>query len=219
MTFFMVTSGFWKGTIALNAKYKKSHLCYHPGMTERILPAPPLHTLFVSRETSKCPLLSEMITLGHNLQDFGLTDKDTGILSMDYGKRLLINAKNVDLRTITQQDIVEIVDYDPLKNILMVIGLNDPSFETPVHWIIQKARHDVNAILQITSKNLYERFQNQFPTTKNDTKPGTLERAKEILQTLRTGKTILLQNEGIIFVGINTKEIQKTLNRYREEFK
>ncbi len=188
-------------------------------MTERIFPAPPLRTLFVSRETCKCPLLSEMITLGHTLQDFGLTDKDTGILSMDYGKRLLINAKNVDLRTITEQDIVEIVDYDPLKNIMMVIGLNDPSFETPVHWIVQKARHDVNAVLQITSKNLYERFQNRFPTTENDTKPGTLERAKEILQTLRKGKIILLQNEGIMFVGINTKEIQKELNRYLEVIK
>ncbi|HIH28437.1 MAG TPA: class II aldolase/adducin family protein [Thermoplasmata archaeon] len=185
-------------------------------MTERILPAPALHTLFVSRETSNCPLLSEMITLGQSLQDFGLTDKERGILSLDYGKRLLINAKNVDLKKITQSDVVEIVDYDPLKNIMMVIGLNNPALETPVHWIIQKARQDVNAILQINSTTLFEKLKHTLPTTENDTKPGTLERAKDILRTLQKGKTILIKNEGIVFVGMNRKQIHDTLRRYLE---
>lgn len=183
-------------------------------MNKRILPAPTLHTLFVSRETSNCPLLSEMITLGQGLQEFGLTDTEKGILSLDYGKRLLINATNVDIKKITQPDIVEIIDYDPLKHIMMVIGLNDPSVETPVHWIIQKARHDVNAVLQINSTSVFERFQTMLPVTEKETQPGTLERAKEILRTLRNGKTILIKNEGILFVGMTAKEIHTTLRNY-----
>jgi len=111
---------------------------------------------------------------------------------------------------------VEIVDYDPLKNIMMVIGLNDPTLETPVHWIIQKARHDVNAVLQINSTSLFERFQDKLPTTEKATQPGTLDRAKEILRTLRHGKTILIKNEGIVFVGINVKEIHDALLTYLE---
>lgn len=185
-------------------------------MTEQILPAPVLQTLFVSRETSKCPLLTDMIRLGQNLQDMGLMDEETGILSLDYGKRLLINAKNTDLKKVTQSDIVEIVDYDPLKNIMMVIGLNNPTIESPVHWIIQKARQDVNAILQINSTTLYKKLQHTLPSTEKETKPGTLERAKEILRTLQKGKTILIKNEGIIFVGINGKEILKILPKYLE---
>jgi hypothetical protein len=183
-------------------------------MNERILPSPSLHILFVSRETSKCPLISDMITLGQSLQELGLTDKETGSISLDYGRRLLINAQNVDIKKMTQQDIVEIVDYDPLKNIMMVIGLNDPTRETPVHWIIQKARHDVNAILQIKSTALFERYQKKLPTTEKETKPATLERAKEILKTLQNGKTILIRNEGILFAGINGKEIHDAIQRY-----
>jgi hypothetical protein len=183
-------------------------------MNERILPSPSLHILFVSRETSKCPLISDMITLGQSLQELGLTDKETGSISLDYGRRLLINAQNVDIKKMTQQDIVEIVDYDPLKNIMMVIGLNDPTRETPVHWIIQKARHDVNAILQIKSTALFERFQKKLPTTEKETQPATLERAKEILKTLQKGKTILIHNEGILFAGINGKEIHDAIQRY-----
>ena len=183
-------------------------------MNEKILPSPVLQTLFVSRETSNCPLISEMITLGQRLEELGLADKETGIVSLDYGKRLLINAKNVDVKKMKQHDVVEIIDYDPLKNIMMVIGTKDPCLETPVHWIIQKARHDINALLQINSTILFEKLKETLPTTEKETQPIALDRAKEILKTLRNGKTILIKNEGILFTGINIKEIQTALLNY-----
>jgi hypothetical protein len=179
-------------------------------MNERILPSPVLQTVFVSRETSNCPLISEMIKIGKKLEEIGLADKETGIVSLNYGKRLLINA-NINIKKMNQQDIVEIVDYDPLKNVMMVIGSKDPCLETPVHWIVQKARYDINALLQINSITLFERLKGTLPTTENETKPITLDRAKDILKTLRTGKTILIKNEGILFVGINITEIQDAL--------
>jgi len=183
-------------------------------MTERILPGPALQTFFVSRETSNCPLISEMIKLGQRLEEIGLADKETSIVSLDYGKRLLINAKNIDLKKMTQHDVVEIVDYDPLKNILMVIGIKDPCVETPVHWIIQKARHDINALLQVNSTTLFEKLKGTLPTTEKESPSLTLDHAKEILKTLRTGKTILIKNEGILFGGINIKEIHDTVLTY-----
>lgn len=183
-------------------------------MNERILPSPALQTLFVSRETSNCPLIAEMIKLGQSLQNLGLTDKETGIISLDYGKRLLINAKHIDIKKMTQQDVVEIVDYDALKNVMMVIGPKDPSLETPIHWIIQKARHDINALLQLNSPALYERFQKALPTTEKDIQMDSLERAKDILKTFRNGKTILLKNQGMFFAGINIKEITDALQHY-----
>jgi len=183
-------------------------------MNERILPSPVLQTLFVSRETSNCPLISEMIKLGQRLEELGLADKETGIVSLDYGRRLLINAKNIDVKKMKQHDVVEIVDYDPLKNIMMVIGTKEPCSETPVHWIIQKARHDINALLQINSTTLYEKLKETLPTTEKETQPATLDRAKEILTMLRNGKTILIKNEGILFAGINIKEIQEALLKY-----
>jgi hypothetical protein len=185
-------------------------------MNERILPSPTLQTLFISREVSNCPLIAEMIKLGQRLEELGLTDKEIGIMSMDYGKRLLINAKNVDIKKMTQHDVVEIVDYEPLKNIMMVIGPKEPDMETSVHWIIQKARYDINAILQIKSKALFEKFQKTLPTTENETPPASLEQAKEILKTLRNGKIILIKNEGILFAGINMKEIRDALRTYLE---
>jgi hypothetical protein len=120
----------------------------------------------------------------------------------------------VNLQQISQEDVVEIVDYDPLKNIMMVIGPKDPSLETPVHWIIQKARVDINVLLQFNSPSLYEQFQGKFPATEKDTKPATLERAKEILKILRTNKIILLQNKGVLFTGLTINEVISTLDKY-----
>lgn len=183
-------------------------------MHERILPCPSIQTLFISRELSTCPILSELIGLGRTLEELGVTDKQRVILSMDYGKRLLINAKNVDIRMITQQDVIEIVDYDPLKNIMMVIGPKDPDTETPVHWIVQKARRDINALVQIYNPDLVKKFQNTLPMTEKTTSSTFLERAKEILKTLQKGKTILINNEGILSAGINMNEAQENLRTY-----
>ena len=183
-------------------------------MDERILPSPIQQIIFVSRETSNCPLIAEMIRLGHRLKELGVPENDVGIMSLDYGKRLLINGKNMDIKKLSHPDVVEIVDYDPLKNIMMVIGTKDPCLETPVHWIIQKARHDINALLQINSTTLFEKLKETLPTTEKETQPATLDHAKEILKTLRTGKTILIKNEGILFAGINIKEIQEALLNY-----
>jgi hypothetical protein len=188
-------------------------------MNERILPSPMLQTLFISRETSNCPLISEMIKLGKKLEEIGLADKETGIVSLNYGKRLLINAKNIDVKQMKQHDVVEIVDYDPLKNIMMVIGTKDPCLETPMHWIVQKARHDINALLQINSTTLFEKLKGTLPTTEKETQPITLDHAKEILKTLQKGKTILIKNRGILFAGINIQEIQDALLKYLGEHK
>jgi hypothetical protein len=61
---------------------------------------------------------------------------------------------------------------------------------------------------------LFEKLKETLPTTEKETKPIALDRAKEILKTLRNGKTILIKNEGIIFAGINIKEIQDALIKY-----
>ena len=185
-------------------------------MNERILPNPVQQIIFVSRETSNCPLIAEMIRLGHRLQELGVPESDVGIVSLDYGKRLLINGKNMDIKKMSQPDVVEIVDYDPLKNIMMVIGTKDPCLQTPVHWIIQKARHDINALLQINSKALVERLKGALPMTENEKTTGSLDQVKEILKTLRNGKTIIIRNEGILFAGINIQEIEHALQTHLE---
>ena len=183
-------------------------------MTEKTLPSPPLQVLFVSRETSKSPLFGELVKIGHLLERHGVSTHETGIMSYDYGRRLINTAKNIDVKQMTQADIVEIADYDPLKNIMLVIGTKEPPQDAAVHWIIQKARHDINILLQLKSPTLVTKLKGTLPSTEKETPPGTLDRAKELLTTLRQGKTILIQRDEILFAGINIQELEKTIALY-----
>jgi hypothetical protein len=187
-------------------------------MTERILPSPALQVLFVSRETSKSPLFNDMVKIGRTLEQYIEPTRETAMVSYDYGRRLIITGKNTDVTQMSQADIVEIVDYDPLKNIMLVIGTKEPCQEAPVHWIIQKARHDINMLLQVHSPSLVRRLKDLLPSTEEVTSPGTLDRAKEFLKTLRKGKTILIPyDDDILFAGINLQEIEKSIAFYLKE--
>lgn len=148
-------------------------------MIQPNLPTGLFQTFYVSKEASNCPLLIDMIRIGRTLETLGIPEDGYGTISMKYGKRLLINAKHADIRQLTQQDILEIVDYDPIKRVMLVIGTREPPLETPVHWIIQKARHDITILLEITSPSILHKFPENLPSTEQNTPLGTLERVRK----------------------------------------
>ncbi|MDH7517599.1 MAG: class II aldolase/adducin family protein [Candidatus Thermoplasmatota archaeon] len=188
-------------------------------MDDKNIMIPCFQTFFVSREQSNCPILPEMIKLGKNLKEKGLLKDTKGIISLGYGRRVLINSNNLDIGNIKKEDILEVVDYDPAKKNLLVIGQNEPNIETPVHWIVISARNDVNAIVQLNNEKLAEKFEKKLPTTEKEQPPGTLELAKEVLKTLRKGKNIVIKNKAIFFVGASFKEIEESIIKIFEENK
>ena len=178
-------------------------------MIERNIAPVLFQTFFVSRENSVSPMIVDIIKLGKKFEELSLKEAECNI-SLSYGKHLLINARDVNVEHMKQQDIVEIVDYDPIKNIVLAIGKKYPCIETPVHWIIQKARHDVHAVVEIRSKKLYETCCNHLPVTEK-TPCGTIDRAKTVLKTLQNEKNICIQDEGILLAGLHLKEIEDSL--------
>ncbi len=168
----------------------------------------PFQTFFVSREISNCPLIADIIKLSKKIDELGITDNKDYSISLAYGKRILINAKNVNIESMNQQDIIEIVDYDPVKNIILAIGKKDPCIETPVHWLIHHARDDVNAIIQLNGGKVAKRLSKNLPITEKECPSGTPELAKEVLKTLRASKKIVIKNRGGLFVGISLKEAE-----------
>ena len=171
----------------------------------------PFQTFFISREVSKCPLISDIIKIGKKINLLGLEEPTNSNISLSYGKRILINASNVNLTNLNYQDIIEIVDYDPVKNIILAMGKQNPVIETPVHWIIHHARDDVNAVIQLNGEKIVNQFSENSPITEREYPSGTIEMAKEVLKTLRKSKKIVIRNIGCLFVGINLKEVENLI--------
>jgi hypothetical protein len=186
-------------------------------MKDKNLPNISFQTFFASREQSNCPLIPDIVRIGKKLKEMGLLKDGTGVVSLGYGRRVLINGNNVSLGDIGRGDILEIVDYDPVKRVALTIGDKEPNVETPVHWLIHHARNDVNAVVQINSKKLERELSKKLPATEKEWPPGTFELTKEILKALRNSKGILIKNKGALFVGNSLKEVEDLIIKTCEE--
>ena len=78
-----------------------------------------VQTLFVSKEQSICPLIPDIVRFGKKIKDLGLLEDTTAaVVSLKYGKRLIINGSSSNIGDIKIEDILEIVDYNPTKKII-----------------------------------------------------------------------------------------------------
>lgn len=165
-------------------------------------------TFYVSRETSNSPLLAEILKINKKFDERGILENAKLIVSLRYGKRILINGNYSDIRKVNVENFLEIVDYDPVKNIVLAIGKNEPCVETSLHWLIHHARDDINAVIQLNGEKIAKKSYPNIPTTEKEWPVGTLELVKEVLKTLRISKKILIKNIGVLFVGINSRETE-----------
>ena len=195
-------------------------MSYNDIMIGETFPNLSFQTFFVSKEISKCPLISEIVQVSKKFKTIDILKEIVDIsVSLRYGKRVLINAKKIDFSEIKAEDFLEIIDYDPFKKVLLVIGIKEPRIDTPNHWLIHHARNEVNAIIQIDDVKLVGQLEKKIPLTEIEYPIGTLEQTKEILRMLRNSKKILIKNQSAIFVGNSMKDAEYLVLNACEELK
>ena len=173
------------------------------------LPNTAFQTFYTSREESNCPLLPEFVKFGKKVKDSGLSKNITSaVISVRYGKRMIINTDYSNIDKITRGEILEIVDYDPVKKVLLTMGPKQPKIETPVHWMVHHARNEVNAVVQLTGENIIRIAEGKIPSTDNEHPVGSFEMIKEVLKELGNSKSVLIKNHGVLFVGQNLNELE-----------
>lgn len=187
-------------------------------MTGGVLPNINIQTVYVSKEISNCPLIANAINFDKNIKKSDLFEKNSDTtISLRYGKRILINGKNSLFGELKQEDFLEIVDYDPLKKMMLLIGPKEPKFDTTIHWLIHYAKKEVNAIVQINCKKLVKRIKKRLPEIKGNYHMGSLELAKEILKEIRNNKGLIINKNGIFFVGKDIDEIEMDILKISKE--
>ena len=139
-------------------------------------------------------------------------------ISLRYGRRVLINAKYSNIKETKKEDFLEIIDYDPSRKVLLVIGSGEPKVETPLHWFIHHAREDVNAVIMINDVKLNEKLSN-IPITEKEYPIWSFEQVKETLKLLRENKNIVIRNQGVLFAGKGLKETEDLFFNVFEELK
>ena len=180
-------------------------------MKEQNISLNQFQVFYTSKETSKNPLIPEIVKIGKKIKELKLIEDTSAVISLSFGKQVLINTDVKDYSNIKDEEILEVIDYNPVKNNMLLIGRKKPRLETPVHWMIHHARKDVGAIIQINNKELAERLKSKIPETKKENKTGSFDQIKSILYLLRDSKKIIIKNQGVLFVGKTIKEIELEL--------
>lgn len=173
-------------------------------------------TFYVSKEETNCPLSIEIIKLGKKLKENGiLTEDGRAVFSIKFGKRIIINSKIEDFSSIKREELLEVVDFDPIKNNLLLIGSATPLVETSLHWMIHHAREDVNVILQIKKTAFINKIKEVDVTDKYPI--GSIDNTKEVLKVLRDKKKVAVKNNDLLFVGRNISDIEKQIKDFLGE--
>jgi hypothetical protein len=114
----------------------KNNIVYILFMVDKNLPSNYFQTFYVSKDESHCPLIADAVGVDNRLRKQGLSNI---IISQRYGKRILINSIGKELN---KEDFLEIVDYDPVRRVLLAMGTKEPRIETPLHWFVHYAKND-----------------------------------------------------------------------------
>jgi len=179
-------------------------------MNEKITISQKLQIFYVSKEETNCPLIIEIIKLSKKLKETNILKKDSeAIFSLTFGKRMIINGTVKDFANIKRDELLEIVDFDPIKNNLLLIGPAEPRIETSLHWMIHHARNDVNFVVQIKKTDIINKIKEVDVTDKYPI--GSLDNTKEVLKALRTNKKVIIKNNGLLIVGRNIEDIDKQI--------
>ena len=168
-------------------------------------------TFYASKEESNSPFIVDIIKMGKKIKEIKQLKDINVSISLKYGKRVLMNAKDSDVRKIDRKELLELVDYDPMKKVLLAIGPKQARIESPIHWFIHHSREEVNAAIQINDEGLAEKYSKSLPTTEKEWPLGTFESIKEVLKALRNNKKIVIKNQGLLFVGENIADLENDL--------
>jgi hypothetical protein len=161
-------------------------------------------TFYISNEVSNCPFIDDFIKTVKKFKSSYLSEKLTGIcISFCYGRRVLINSDKINLEDIKKEDFLEII--------VLVMGPKEPMVWTPIHWFIHHAREDVNAVIQINDKRFVENLKYKYPVAEKEYPSGSIEQVKEVLKCLSNSKTVVIKNQGVIFVGKSLNEVEELI--------
>lgn len=183
-------------------------------MIKKNLNVPTFQNLYVSKEYSNCSLIPDIINLIKKLESF-----EDVTISHRFGRRILINSKETNLKEIGRKNFLELVDYDPFKKILLVMGAEKTCIDSPLHWYIHHSRQDVNTVLLIKDKRYIKENKDKIPFIDNKYPIWTIEQIKEVLRALRNSKIVIIKTVGVLFVGDSLKEVEKQFSKYKEKIK
>ncbi|MCD4832898.1 MAG: class II aldolase/adducin family protein [Bacteroidales bacterium] len=143
-----------------------------------------------------------------------------GNLSVRYNKNQFIISGSAtgNFKNLSKNHFALVKDFDISKNNIQYVGLTKASSESLSHAAIYNSNSEVNAVIHIHHKGMWNTYLNDLPTTDKKAEFGTPEIAIELAKLANLPSGIIIMGghpEGIISYG---KTIEKAYNILIEYF-
>lgn len=168
----------------------------------------------LSKEESNCPLIPQMLQFANDIHHLlGRSKEESVIITMTYGKRMISTTSNVPLNHLSRTDFIEIVDFDPIRNILLIIGPANPDSITPLQWMIHHGKQEILITIFIKEKTTDKETPKKIITSLDEGNT-ILETAKNVLKTLQKKSIILIKDKGVLITGDSTESVKERICLY-----
>ena len=142
-----------------------------------------------------------------------------GNLSIRYKQNefIISGSATGNFKNLSKKHYSLVKDYDILKNSVFCEGFSKASSESLSHAAIYEFNIDVNAVIHIHHKDMWEKYLNDLPTTDKKAEFGTPEIALEIKKLANQSTGIIIMGghpEGIISYGKSLSEAEKIILKY-----
>ena len=131
--------------------------------------------------------------------------KNISSASLRTGSGFLINNDNLALAENVLDNIIEVIDYDPVRNNMMVIGKYPPAMGATLHWFIYRGLPEINGIIILEDKDILEKFRSgSFSELVYNDGIINVDLALRILRSVKNSNVTLLFGSiinGIIITG------------------
>jgi ribulose-5-phosphate 4-epimerase/fuculose-1-phosphate aldolase len=125
------------------------------------------------------------------------------------------------LKWLTPTDIALVTDVDIAKNQLSCRGVTKASSESMTHAVFYKFSNEINAVIHIHDRKLWEKYFNVLPTSSPGAEYGTPEMAYSIEKLLKEqlAKSFVMvmggHKDGIVAYGESLDEALKMLKFHK----
>jgi hypothetical protein len=145
-------------------------------------------------------LVNSTLEKFEDIKDLELPKPDLNSISIRTVKKFVITRPGVVGRKLSPDDLIEIVDYDPVRDSALALGSKDAPQDIPVHWLIYRALDHINGIANLNLK-LDDEALEELKIESIDKKLKVLrpDSTMSILPQLKDLNSIYLNDHGMLF--------------------
>jgi len=170
-----------------------------------------------SKEQTHCPLIPTIVRIGKWFENYIKCSNINPevFVSTLYGKRVIINTPPQNSTTASIEDFIEIIDFDPVRNTMLLIGQKQPSWTLAIHWYIHNTLQINGYVLELIYQKQKDTWKKTYPQVK---KANTIiDTIKNILQQIKKNRIIVFDTTSVFILLKDIIELEKIIPKLYEE--